>query len=259
MGVSGPAHFVFVHGGGLGAWTWFRVVDFLRKKGHKATAIDLTSCGRDTIDPNTVSSFLDYNQPLVDFFNTLSSTDKVILVGHDLGGLSVTYAMEHFHQKIQAGVFLAAMMLPSGFPLTLELFELDPAVGRHIEYTFGDGINKMPTALYVMEKMQHQVFYHLCPSEDVVLASLLSKPVPLRMLDGSCIEFTEERYGTVPKVYIKTMKDRVLPPDAQDEAFLSDPACAPTEIREIESDHSPFFSKPVELVQHLEEIASNYA
>lgn len=143
--------------------------------------------------------------------------------------------------------------------LWLQLFELDPAVGRHIEYTFGDGINNMPTALYVMEKMQHQVFYHLCPSEDVVLASLLSKPVPLRMLDGSCIEFTEERYGTVPKVYIKTMKDRVLPPDAQDEAFLSDPACTPSEIREIESDHSPFFSKPVELVQHLEEIASNYA
>lgn len=49
---------------------------------------------------------------------------QVILVGHDLGGLSVTYAMEHFHQKIQAGVFLAAMMLPSGFPLTLEVLIL---------------------------------------------------------------------------------------------------------------------------------------
>lgn len=79
------------------------------------------------------------------------------------------------------------------------------------------------------------------------------------MLDGSCIEYTDEKYGTVPKVYIKTMRDKVLPPDAQEVAFLTDPECVPNEIREIDSDHSPFFSKPVELVQHLEEIASTYA
>lgn len=50
-------------------------------------------------------------------------TLQVVLVGHDLGGLSVTYAMEYFHHKLAAGVFLAAMMLPSGFPLTLEVTE----------------------------------------------------------------------------------------------------------------------------------------
>lgn len=259
MGVTGPTHFVFVHGGGLGAWTWYRVVDLLRKKGHKASAIDLTSCGRDHVDPNKVTSFLNYNLPLVEFMDSLPSNEKVVLVGHDLGGLSVTYGLENYHQKISVGVFIAAMMLPSGFPLTLELFELDPVVGSHIEYTFGDGLHAMPTSLIVMEKMQPRVFYHMSPSEDAVLASLLSKPVPLRMLDGSCIDWTEEKYGTVPKVYIKTMKDKVLPPDAQDEAFLSDPTCVPSEVREIDSDHSPFFSKPAELVQHLEEIASTYA
>ena len=46
---------------------------------------------------------------------------QVVVVGHDLGGLSVTFSMENFHQKIIAGVFLSAMMLPSGFPLTLEV------------------------------------------------------------------------------------------------------------------------------------------
>ena len=51
------------------------------------------------------------------------------------------------------------------FILNVQLFELDPAVGKHIEYTFGDGIHKMPTALYVMDKVQAQVFYHLSPSE----------------------------------------------------------------------------------------------
>lgn len=95
--------------------------------------------------------------------------------------------------------------------------------------------------------------------QDVVLASLMSRPISLRMLDGSCIDYTIGKHGSVPQIYVKTMKDRVLPPDAQDEAFLSDPECQPTEVREIESDHSPFFSAPKELQQLLLEIASKYA
>ncbi|CAK9871240.1 unnamed protein product [Sphagnum jensenii] len=260
MGVSSkPAHFVFVHGGGHGAWCWYKTVDLLRRAGHKATAVDLISCGRDHTDPNHVESFLDYNEPLMELLSNLPDNDKIILVGHDLGGLSVTYAMEHFHDKISAAVFLAAMMLPSGYPLTFDLYELDPTVGQYIEYTFGDGVQNIPTSLYVMEKVQAEVFYHLSPSEDVVLASLLSKPIPLRILDGSTIEFTPEKHGKIPRVYIKTLHDRVLgPPEAQEEAFLCDPDNEPTEVREINSDHSAFFSATKELHQHLVEIAAKY-
>lgn len=49
---------------------------------------------------------------------------QVALVGHDLGGLSLTYAMEHFPKNISVAVFLVAMMLPSGFPLTYEVIVL---------------------------------------------------------------------------------------------------------------------------------------
>lgn len=47
----------------------------------------------------------------------------------------------------------------------MQLFEMDPEVGKHIEYTFGDGQFAMPTALMVLEKMQPKVFYHMSPSE----------------------------------------------------------------------------------------------
>jgi hypothetical protein len=49
--------------------------------------------------------------------------------------------------------------------MLLQLYELDPTVGQHIEYTFGDGIHNIPTSLYVLEKVQAEVFYHLSPSE----------------------------------------------------------------------------------------------
>ncbi len=92
-----------------------------------------------------------------------------------------------------------------------------------------------------------------------MLASLLSKPIPLRILDGSTIEFTPEKHGKIPRVYIKTLHDRVLgPPEAQEEAFLCDPDNEPTEVREIDSDHSAFFSATKELHQHLVEIAAKY-
>jgi hypothetical protein len=49
--------------------------------------------------------------------------------------------------------------------MLLQLYELDPTVGQHIEYTFGDGIQNIPTSLYVLEKVQAEVFYHLSPSQ----------------------------------------------------------------------------------------------
>jgi hypothetical protein len=49
--------------------------------------------------------------------------------------------------------------------MLLQLYELDPTVGQHIEYTFGDGIHNIPTSLYVLEKVQAEVFYHLSPSQ----------------------------------------------------------------------------------------------
>jgi hypothetical protein len=60
--------------------------------------------------------------------------------------------------------FLAFIFCPTLCGL-LQLYELDPTVGQHIEYTFGDGVQNIPTSLYVMEKVQAEVFYHLSPTE----------------------------------------------------------------------------------------------
>jgi hypothetical protein len=57
------------------------------------------------------------------------------------------------------------------YVLWLQLFEMDPEVGAYIEYTFGDGVHAMPTSLYVLEKMQPQVFYNMSPSEVRLLFS----------------------------------------------------------------------------------------
>ncbi|KAH0688981.1 hypothetical protein KY289_016339 [Solanum tuberosum] len=63
-------HFVLVHGACHGAWCWYKVVTILRSEGHK----------------------------------------RVVLVGHSLGGINISLAMEKFPHKIAVAVFVTASM-----------------------------------------------------------------------------------------------------------------------------------------------------
>lgn len=48
--------------------------------------------------------------PLRDFMASLNETGRVILVGHSLGGLGISEAMEMFPTKIEVSVFVTALM-----------------------------------------------------------------------------------------------------------------------------------------------------
>jgi hypothetical protein len=70
-------HFVLVHGGGLGAWCWYKSIALLEEAGLVATAIDLKGSGIDSTDPNQINSMAVYVKPLLDFLEQLGSDDKV--------------------------------------------------------------------------------------------------------------------------------------------------------------------------------------
>jgi len=70
-------HFVLVHGGGLGAWCWYKSIALLEEAGLVATAIDLKGSGIDSTDPNQINSMAVYVKPLLDFLEQLGSDEKV--------------------------------------------------------------------------------------------------------------------------------------------------------------------------------------
>lgn len=72
------SHFVLVHGGGFGAWCWYKTIALLEEGGYKATAIDLTGSGVHSYDPNCITSLLQYVQPLTDFLEKLAEGEKVL-------------------------------------------------------------------------------------------------------------------------------------------------------------------------------------
>ena len=83
--------------------------------------------------------------------------------------------------------------------------------------------------------------------QDSSLAPMLLRPVPSRPMRGLSFEETEG-VDSVPRVYIKTLLDRVLFQHQQDAMIGRWP---PSQVFALDSDHSPFFSAPTLLFGFL--------
>ncbi|XP_043707303.1 methylesterase 17-like [Telopea speciosissima] len=247
---SASLHFVLVHGLGHGAWCWYKIRSLLESSGHKVSCLDLKSAGIDPSNASSVLTFDDYNQPLIDFLSALPPHDQVILVGHSAGGLSVTDAIHKVGKKIHVAIYVAATMLRSGFSTPLDVLHGQPDLsefGDAYEIGFGLGLDHPPTSAIVKKEFQRKIFYHLSPLEDSILASMLMRPAPVIALQTA--RFSEgPEADQVKRVYIKTVHDRVLTPKQQDEMVKMWP---PSQVFELETDHSPNFSTPLELFSIL--------
>ncbi|ERN12827.1 hypothetical protein AMTRI_Chr11g98080 [Amborella trichopoda] len=236
----GIQHFVLVHGACHGAWCWYKIVSLLRNKGHKVSAVDLAGAGIDPRDADSIFSFEEYNKPLIDLISTIPDDEKVILVGHSAGGLSLGYALHFFGKKISLAIYLTAMVhkgLPSD---TKERF------GDLWEFGYGLGPDKPPTSIMFLREKQREALYQLSPDEDSTLASMLLRPWPLGSMFNACYEGEHtEDIDKVTRVYIKTLKDNILKLEVQEEMIKCWP---PTEVMTMDTDHSPFFSAPNELL-----------
>ncbi|KAG6504250.1 hypothetical protein ZIOFF_036581 [Zingiber officinale] len=222
--MSRPEHFVLVHGVGHGAWCWFKVRCHLESAGHKVSCLDLLGHS----DPNSILCIQHYDAPLLDFMSHLNEDEKVVLVGHSAGGLSLTHAMHAFKSKIKLAIFVAATMLPWGYHTEEDIKDGVPNLSRFgdvYELTFNSGPDNPPTS-------------------DSTLACMLLRPWP------ACIARAQyDREGDVEdirRVYIKTSYDNMVSPEQQDGMIRRWP---PDDVLVIDSDHSPFFSAAAQLSQ----------
>ncbi|XP_057426963.1 methyl jasmonate esterase 1-like [Lotus japonicus] len=101
-------HFVLIHGGSHGAWCWYKVATRLKSEGHNVTTIELAASGINPKQVQEIMSISEYYEPLMTFLASLPPKEKVILVGHSVGGLSTSVAMEKFPEKISVAVFVTA-------------------------------------------------------------------------------------------------------------------------------------------------------
>ena len=70
-------HFVLVHGGGFGAWCWYKTITLLEESGYRVDAVDLAGSGIHTFDTNSITSLAQYVKPLTDMLKKLGDGEKV--------------------------------------------------------------------------------------------------------------------------------------------------------------------------------------
>ncbi|XP_024540764.1 putative methylesterase 13, chloroplastic [Selaginella moellendorffii] len=243
---SSKFHFVLVHGAGHGAWCWYKVTQELEKQGHKVDALDLTSAGKSGVDALAVDSLETYSVPLVQLLESLPPKEKVILVGHSLAGLSLTYAMEKFPERISGSFFVTALMFTSNATQARQDFnQIFQGIQPYITPLFRNGSSSTPAAASFRLEFVRKVLYHKSPPQDVVLAKSILKPFPI--LDPA-VSFTAANYGSVPRYFIKATEDRAIPLERQEDMIRKTP---PFKVLKLPSDHSPFFSMPKSLVHSI--------
>ncbi|KAK8693255.1 hypothetical protein V6N13_070848 [Hibiscus sabdariffa] len=248
-------HFVLVHGGGFGAWCWYKTIALLEEGGFKATAVDLTGSGIHSFDTNGITSLSQYAKPLTDFLEKLHEGEKVILVGHDFGGACISYAMELFPFKIAKAVFVAAAMLTNG-QSTLDMFSLQAGSNDLMRqaqiFVYANGNDHPPTAIDLDKSLLRDLLFNQSPSKDVALASVSMRPIPFAPVLEK-LSLSDEKYGSVRRFYIETPEDNAIPTVLQESMISSSP---PEKVFRLKgADHSPFFSRPQALHKLFVEIS----
>ena len=237
--------FVLVHGASHGSWCWDKVVPLLAAQGHEAIAVDLpgNTYGEFDIPPGqvTLDSYAEHVCQVLDQLD-----EPVVLVGHSLGGLTITQTAEYRPDKIRALVYLTAQLLGPGEAI-MPVASREPDVVRAGLQRDSWIVSDDLSTISFPEESLKDMFYNDCSDDDVAWAKSMVVPQPSGPLMDP-LNLTEENYGRVPKVYIECELDGAIGLPLQREMQAHIP-CGRTIT--MNTGHSPFLSAPKELVQHL--------
>nr|XP_043607138.1 salicylic acid-binding protein 2-like [Erigeron canadensis] len=254
-------HFVLVHGACHGAWSWFKLKPLLEAAGHRVSALDLSASGTDTKIIQQVTSISNYSMPLLELMATIPPEEKVVLVGHSLGGISLALAMEKFPEKVSVAVFLSAFMpdyihRPS---YVLDQYnERTPAEAwLDTEFLPYDTQKESENSMFFGPKFMSLKLYSLCSNEDRELGNILKRPSSLFLKDLTTSKpFTKEGYGSVKRVFVICDEDKGIPKGIQQWMIDNSPV---DEVKELNGvDHMPMLCDPKQLCVCLVDIALRY-
>ena len=202
-------------------------------------APDLPCMGSDSTPAErvTLASWAQFVADLIE-----RQAEPVVLVGHSRGGIVVSQGAELVPDRIRRLVYLSAYLLPDGATLAEEARRDAESIIAANMVPADSGIT-----CTVRESAVREAFYGLCSAEDYEYARVRLSPEPLKPL-VTPLAITADRFGSVPRAYIETTRDRTISLSSQRRMQAALP-CAP--VFTLESDHSPFLSQPETLARIL--------
>lgn len=205
-------NYVLVHGAWQAPYVWDSVKTTLIKEGNRVTVVELPGHGSDNTAPSTITLNL-YRDKVIDAVSKMNG--KVILVGHSLGGMIISAVAEEIPAKIEKLVYLAAYLPTSGQSL-FSIANTDPGSSLGIP---GNLIISGAVADVKQDQIVNIFIQDGSPrAQNLVLQNYRSEPaIPLT----DSVTLTTANFGSVEKVYIKTLQDRVVSPGLQDRMISS--------------------------------------
>ncbi len=237
--------FVLVHGGWQGRWAWEKIVPLLAEAGHEVVAPDLPAHGNDRTPPREVT-LGGYAERVVGVLDSLEG--PAILVGHSMGGMAVSEAAERRPEKVALLVYVCAYLLPDGVSaLQMSQHNAEALLTQNVRVDEGRGVLTIdpPSAA-------RDALYGECSEEDAAWAQARLGDEPIAPA-AEPVSLTENNFGRMPRVYVTCLRDRAITPALQQKMYTEVPC---REVVSMQTDHSPFLSRPGELARHLTSLAA---
>jgi len=231
--------YVLVHGAWQGEWAWELVKPKLESFGHKVVTLDLPGSGKD-MTPSKDVTLDSYVDKVVDVIN--QQNEKVILVGHSMGGIVITQTAEYVPDKIDKLVYVCAALPKNG-----------ESLGGKSEGEKGPKftVNEKNMTAELLPEFIQETFFNAVEDDQVVQAAIKKmRPQPLGPFQQE-VKITDDKFGSLERIYIETTLDNAITIDFQ-RKMNSETPC--NKIITMVADHEPFWSKPEELVTHLSQI-----
>lgn len=281
---TGKPSFVFVHGAWHSKATWDHVTKELVSRGYATSKLDLPGAGADAkrpasfskrpldaaafgseMSPNADVTQQDRTQSVINAIDEVKGygNGKVVLVGHSLGGLTISPVAEQRPKDLHAVVYLTAFLLKPGMNggeliahdsmaagMVPSLFMADPAEVGAMRWD-----SKSPDAAY-MKKAREAFYGDLTDAQFDAAVTTLHPDEPAAVA-GEPSSVTKGKFGTVDRHYIRCTEDRAIPVKGQDWMIAEMDAAMgnKTTTHTMAASHSPFYSDVGGLCDILVKIA----
>jgi pimeloyl-ACP methyl ester carboxylesterase len=276
---AAPRTYLLIHGAWHSSLHWARVVRLLSARGHRVVAIDLPGHGLSARFPRAYltgdrAAFAAEVSPQKDIrlddaayvviaaLRELQGESRPIVVGHSMGGTVITRVGERAPELVGRLVYLSAYCPVRRGPTSAygELPEAKQPLfdGLMIGNPGQTGVVRIdPRGDAKYRDTLRAVFYQDVPADEFLAHALMLTPdLPLGYWTTD-VGATKERWGRVPRTFIRCTEDRALPVALQDLMIREADAWTPDnrfDRKSLKTSHSPVASAPEALTALLHEL-----
>ena len=232
------AKFLLIHGSWHGAWCWYKVAPILKGEGHQVTIPDLPGRTRHRRPLQAIG----LKQMVRSVLPSLTTGEKTTIVVHSRYGVLASALAEAVPDRIARTIYLASFMLTDG-QTAGSCFRWDRGslLRPHVS------ISKLGLWDALHPDIYRDGLYHDCSPDDNALAHSLLCREPLRPALAR-VSLSADRYGRVPRAYIRLSEDRAVTPALQDRCIDRTPV---DRVETIKASHSAYFSQPETLARTI--------